>query len=124
MTKGIGLLLLGLALTGAGPAAAEQMLPWSTVTDLEGYVTQAYAVSGCSDAGPMVIYVIKHESDTYRLLVVSPDVPWVIIGPIGSQGEAPIWYGTFGDADRLVIERELVGTPNTDVCPFLVRRKV
>lgn len=124
MTKGIALLLLGLALTGAGPAGAGTVLPWSQVSDLEGSVTEAFSIAGCSDARRIAVYVIKHESDTYQLVVVSSDVRWAIIGPTGPQGETPIWYGTFGDGDRLVIERAIIGTPKTDVCPFLARQNV
>jgi hypothetical protein len=123
MKKGIVLLLLGLALTGPGPAEAETLLPWSKVADLEGDVTQAYPVAGCSDAPPMALYVIEHGADTYHL-VVGSDARWAIIGPAGPHGARPIWYGTIEDGERLVIERALVGTSRTDVCPFLVRSAV
>lgn len=121
MKKGIALLLLGLALTGTGMVEAETMLPWSTVSDLEGQITRAYPLAGCSDARPIAIYIVKHGSDTYHL-IVSTDDRWVVIGPTDTQGETPIWYGPVGEGDRLVIERVLVGTPETDVCPFLMRR--
>lgn len=122
MKKGIALLVFGLALTGAG--TGEAMLPWSTVSDLERHVTHVHSVAGCRDASPMAIYTIEHGSDTYHLVVVSSGVRWVIIGPTGSRGETPIWYGALGEGDRLVIERALVGTGKTDVCPFLVRQNV
>ncbi len=96
------------------------MLPWSKVSDLEGDVTQAHSVAGCSDAGPMVLYIIEHGADTYHL-VVGSGVRWAIIGPADPQGARPIWYGTIEDGDRLVTERALVGTSRTDMCPFLVR---
>lgn len=121
MKKGIALLALWLALTGAGTG---ETLPWSTVADLESHVTHVHSVAGCSDARPMAIYTIEDGSDTYHLVVVGSGVRWVIIGPAGAAGDTPIWYGTFGTGDRLVIERALVGTKKTDVCAFLVTQNV
>lgn len=123
MTKAI-LLVLGLALTVGGPSEADTVLPWSNLSDLESDVTGAYPVSGCSDARSMVFFAVKHGADIYHLVVVSSDVRWAMIGPAGPRGEAPIWYGSVGAGGRLVIERELVGTAKTDVCPFLTRLNV
>jgi len=120
MTKSIALLLVGLALTGAGTLEAATILPWSTVSDLEDHLAEAYRVAGCDDPRPIEVYVLKDRLDTY-LLVVTADVRWAIIGPSDSQGETPIWYGTVSEGDRLVIERSRVGTPETNVCPFLLR---
>ncbi len=123
MKKSIALMVLGLALTGAAIGEAEPTLPWSTVSDLEGHVTQAYALAGCADPRPMELYIVQDRLDTYRL-VINADVRWAIIGPPDSQGAIPIWYGTVSEDDRLVIERSLVATSETDVCPLLTRRDV
>ena len=122
MKKGIALQVLRPALFGAG--TGKTMLPWSTVSDLKSHIIYAYSVAACSDARPMAIYTIEQGSDTYHLVVVMSGGRWVIVGPAGAAGERPIWYGTFGDGDRFVIERALVGRPGTDVCPFLVRQSV
>lgn len=123
MAKSIALLLLGLALTGAGTVEAETTLPWSAVSDLTGKITQAYAVPGCDDPRPMEVDVIQDRLDTYHL-VVNADLRWAIIGPTDPQGDTPIWYGTVKEGDRLVIERSFVATPETDVCLLLMRSDV
>jgi len=121
MKKCIALVVLGLALTGAGIGEAVPTLPWSTVSDLESHVTQAYALAGCADPRPMELYIVQDRLDTYRL-VINADVRWAIIGPPDSRGATPIWYGTVSEDNLLVIERSLVGTPETDVCPLLMRQ--
>ncbi len=116
------LLLLGLALTGAGRVQAATRLPWSTVADLKNSVAAAYRAAACGDSRPIEVSVIEDGLDTYHF-VVNADARWAIIGPIGSQGETPVWYGTVREG-RLAIERAIVGTPETDVCPLLTRQEI
>lgn len=111
----ISLALLGLALIGRAEATT---LPWMALSDLKRNIAGASAFSGCGDARPMGAFVITNGSDTY-FLIVNADSRWVIIGPVDPDGKTPIWYGTVVQEDRLLIERTLVGAPETDVCPFL-----
>ncbi len=96
------------------------MLPRATLSDLEPTVTQALILAGCGDARPMGVFVVMDGPDAYSL-IVTEDSRWALLGPLDSNGKTRIWYGTVVGEDRLVIERALVGTPHTDVCPFLVK---
>lgn len=112
-------LLVVLAL-GAAPTPTSA-LPWSTVSELEDHITQAFPTTGCGDPRPMGLFVISAGSDEYHLLV-NADARWAIVGPLDSDGRAVVWYGRFTPEHRIVIERSLVGTRDTNLCPLLVRR--
>lgn len=111
-----GFLLLGIATA----EVAATTLPWTTMSDLRDNAVGGFVLGGCGDARPMALYVVADGVDTYHVLV-NEDIRWAIIGPVDAGGKARIWYGTILREGRLVIERDLVGTPDTDVCPFLIR---
>lgn len=119
--------VLGLALissTAVSAAAQDstpgaRTLPWTTVSELESHLVRASVVGGC-DPRPMGFYVATHGADTYYV-VVSADQRWVIVRPVDVDGRAWIWYGTITGTERLLVERALLGTSDTDVCPFLTR---
>lgn len=115
----IALGVLALVVTSAATEAAG--LPWSTMAEIENHVTRTSIELGCGDARPMGLSVVVHGGDEYYL-VVNADARWAIIGPADGAGQNPIWYGGLAREDRLVVERTLVGTPQTDICPFLAIR--
>lgn len=117
----IALALFGLVLAGTAAADPAPAPPWATVADLEQSVTQVFEVAGCGDTRPIGLLVVVDGPDTY-FLIVSADARWAIMGPADAGQEPRIWYGTVLDGGRLLVERALVGTPATDVCPFLTRR--
>lgn len=115
----IALGVLALVVTSAATEAAG--LPWSTMSEIEDHITPTSVELGCGDARPMGLYVVVHGGDEYYL-VVNADARWAIIGPADAAGRNPIWYGGLAREDRLVVEHTLVGTPQTDICPFLASR--
>lgn len=119
MRRTIALALCLLVTTGTAQAAT--MLPWSTVTDLEENVAQAFVAVGCEDARPIRVFLVMDGVDPYYLVVTAAG-RWAIFGPAGADGKVPIWYGTIAGEDRLVIEHALVGTRETDVCAFLTKQ--
>ncbi|MBI2205112.1 MAG: hypothetical protein HYU41_14785 [Candidatus Rokubacteria bacterium] len=116
----IALALFGLVLAGTAAADPAPAPPWATLADLEQSVTQVFEVSGCADTRPIALLVVADGADTY-FLIVNTDARWAIMGPADTGEEPRIWYGTVLDEGRLLVERVLVGTLATDVCPFLTR---
>lgn len=121
MMKIAALGILSLLLITGTATASTSALPWSTVSELERHVTQAFSATGCGDARPLVLFVVVEGSEEYYLLV-NADARWAILGPVDAEGQALIWYGSFTSEDRIVIERSLVGTTQTNLCPFLARQ--
>lgn len=114
----IALALFGLLLAGTAAADPAPAPPWATLKDLEPSVTQVFEVAGCGDTRPIGLLVVTDGPDTY-VLIVNADARWAIMGPADTDRETRIWYGIVLDEGRLRVERALVGTQATDVCPFL-----
>ncbi len=112
-----------LVLLLAGTSTAEQApaLPWTTLSDLEHSVTQAFEVAACADTRPITLLVVVDGFDTY-FLVVNADARWAILQPAPTDRETRIWYGTVREEGRLLVGRTLIATSDTDVCPFLARQ--